>query len=168
MNDAPPPIAVAADIGKRRMNEKAPPEASPPSGYRHLLGYRVAAWSENYAEIVLDMGPQHFNGLKIMHGGVYASMLDAAQGHAVCFCPIPENTRNCVTITLTTSYISSARAGRVRAIGRCIGISGRVATTQAEMFDEQGTLLATAQASFLYMPGSEKLEGVPRTLSVAG
>lgn len=133
-----------------------------PSGFRILLGYRVVEWRENHAEILLDLESKHMNGLGIVHGGVYATLLDAAQGHAVTFCPVPENTRICVTISLTTSFLSPARSGTVRAIGRCIGIHDRVATAQGEMYDEAGTLLASAQASFRYMPGSERLEGVAR------
>jgi len=133
-----------------------------PSGFRQLLGYRIVVWREGHAELVMDLEAKHMNGLGIVHGGVYATLLDAAQGHAVTFCPVPEHTRICVTISLTTSFLSAAREGQVRAIGRLIGIHDRVATANAEMYHADGTLLAAAQASFRYMPGSERLEGVPR------
>ncbi|MFZ4806386.1 MAG: PaaI family thioesterase [Hyphomicrobiaceae bacterium] len=133
-----------------------------PSGFRQLLGYRIVVWRAGHAELVMDLEAKHMNGLGIVHGGVYATLLDAAQGHAVTFCPVPENTRTCVTISLTTSFLSAARDGQVRAIGRLIGIHDRVATAHAEMYGADGTLLAAAQASFRYMPGSERLEGVPR------
>jgi uncharacterized protein (TIGR00369 family) len=144
------------------MTDKPPFTQGKPSGFRLLLGYRVVEWRENFAAIEMDLEPKHMNGLGIVHGGVYATLLDAAQGHAVTFCPDPARTRICVTISLTTSFLSPAREGRVRAEGRCIGIHDRVATAQADMFDAAGTLLASAQASFRYMPGSEHLAGVPR------
>jgi uncharacterized protein (TIGR00369 family) len=150
------------------MHDKPTFTEGKPSGFRQLLGYRVSVWRENYAEIALDVADKHMNGLGILHGGVYATLLDAAQGHAVTYCPNTENTRICVTISLTTSFLSPARAGIVTAIGRCLGIHDRVATAQGEMFDESGTLLASAQASFRYMPGSERLEGVRRQVSAVG
>lgn len=149
------------------MDHKPPLDLDPampsiPSGFRALLGYRIAVWYENHAEIEMTVEPKHLNGLGIVHGGCYATLLDAAQGHAVTFCPVPENTRHCVTISLTTSFLTPVKSGLVRAVGRCLAIHDKIATAQAEMYDAAGNLLATSQASFRYATGSERLEGVKR------
>jgi uncharacterized protein (TIGR00369 family) len=144
------------------MHDKPPLIEGKPSGFRRLLGYRVDVWRENHAEIVLDADERHLNGLGILHGGVYATLLDASLGHAATFCPDPARTRICVTISLTTSFLAPTPPGVVRAVGRCLAIHDRIATAQGEMLDAAGQRVATAQASFRYMPGSEQLEGVPR------
>jgi uncharacterized protein (TIGR00369 family) len=102
------------------------------------------------------------NSLGIVHGGVYASMLDGAFGHAANWCSVPGNVRSAVTISITTTFLKSATAGRLIAIARLEHVEGRTATLSGEVVDEEGTVCAVGQASFLYLPGSEKLEGVPR------
>jgi uncharacterized protein (TIGR00369 family) len=132
------------------------------SGYRSLIGYRTKAWRESYGEVELVIGPQHLNSVGIVHGGVYMSLLDVALGHAVAYCTVPGNFRFSTTVTLTTSFLRGAKAGILTATGRIDGEQGRLATGTGEVRDEAGELCAVAQASFLYFPGSERLEGVPR------
>lgn len=132
------------------------------SGFRTLMGYTTRVWAENYGEVELVLGPQHMNSINIVHGGVYATLLDAAFGHAVSYCSVPGNARYSTTVSLTTTFLKSAKAGRLVACARVQGIAGRLATCTGEVRDEEGNLLASAQGSFLYFPGSEKPEGLPR------
>lgn len=132
------------------------------SGFRTLLGYRTRVWSENYGEVELELASQHMNSIGIVHGGVYATLLDAAIGHAVSFCAVPGNARYSTTVSLTTTFLKSVKSGTLVAAGRVMSIEGRLATCTAEVRDQTGALLATAQGSFLYFPGSERPEGIPR------
>jgi uncharacterized protein (TIGR00369 family) len=132
------------------------------SGFRELVGYRTKAWREGYGEVELMIGPQHLNSVGIVHGGVYMSMLDVALGHAVAYCTVPGNFRFSTTVSLTTSFLKGAKSGVLTAVGRIDGIQGRLATGTGEVRDEAGELCAVGQASFLYFPGSERPEGVPR------
>ena len=102
------------------------------------------------------------NSIGVVHGGVHASLLDVALGHAVSFCPVPERTRYSTTVSLTTSFLRGATAGILTAVGRIEGLTGRLVTASGEVRDHDGTVLATAQGSFLYFPGSELLDGVPK------
>ncbi len=132
------------------------------SGFRDLVGYRTKAWRDGYGEVELIIGPKHMNSVGIVHGGVYMSMLDVALGHAVSFCTVPGNFRFSTTVSLTTSFLKGAKSGVLTAVGRIDGIQGRLATGTGEVRDEAGDLCAVAQASFLYFPGSERPEGVPK------
>ncbi len=132
------------------------------SGYRDLLGYRTKAWREGYGEVELVIRPQHLNSVGIVHGGVCMSLLDVALGHAVAYCTVPGNFRFSTTVSLTTSFLRAAKAGVLTATGRIDGVQGRLATGTGEVRDGAGEVCAVAQASFLYFPGSERLEGVPR------
>lgn len=134
------------------------------SGFRSLVGYGTRAWSEGYAEIVLDAAAEHLNSLGIVHGGVYAAMLDAACGHAATYCPEPGHVRRAVTVSLAITYLAPARAGLLVATGRLESIDkNRVATVTARVAGADGTIHAIAQASFRYERGSERAEGVPRS-----
>jgi uncharacterized protein (TIGR00369 family) len=144
-------------------NESAPaaPQARR-SGYRMLLGYRTRLWQEGYAEVELPIAEQHMNSIGVVHGGVYASLLDVVMGTTVSYCGVPGRTRFSTTISLTTTFLKSATAGLLVATGRLEGVDGRVATASGQILDGEGALLATGQGSFLYFPGSERPEGVPK------
>jgi uncharacterized protein (TIGR00369 family) len=131
------------------------------SGFRTLVGYRNTVWACDRSEMELDVAERHMNSMGIVHGGVYAALLDAAMGHAVSWSPVEGNVRQAVTLSLTTRYLASVRAGKLRAIGRVEGGDGRFVTAVGEVRNEKNELCASAQASFLYLPGSENPEGVP-------
>lgn len=133
-----------------------------PSGFRTLVGYHTLDWSRDYGAIELRLTPEHGNSLGIPHGGVYMTIIDAAMGHAATWCEVPGNVRICVTVSLSTSFIATARGKVIRAVGRLVGIEERMATIEAEVRDEDGTLLATGLGCFRYMPGSESYAGVPK------
>ena len=132
------------------------------SGFRMLIGYRTKVWREGYGEVELPLGPQHLNSLGVVHGGIFAALLDVALGHAVSFSPVPGNTRYSTTVSLSTTFLKSATSGTLTASGRLEGLIGRMVTATGEVRDEGGALLAVAQGSFLYFPGSEQPGGVPK------
>jgi uncharacterized protein (TIGR00369 family) len=139
-----------------------PTPSGKPSGFRTLVGYRAAIWRENYAEIELALGDQHLNSLRIVHGGVYVAMLDAACGHAATWCSVPGHVRSCVTLSLTTNFLAPATSGVIKAIGRLEGVDQLIATASGEVVDAAGQVLAVGQGAFRYLRGSERAEGVPR------
>jgi uncharacterized protein (TIGR00369 family) len=81
------------------------------SGFRMLIGYRTKVWREGYGEVELPLGPQHLNSLGVVHGGIFAALLDVALGHAVSFSPVAGNTRYSTTVSLATSFLESASTG---------------------------------------------------------
>ena len=147
------PEAMAAMIAQR-----------PVHGFRRMLGYKTTVWREGHSEVVLTIDERHDNSHGIVHGGVYAAMLDAAFGGAVAFCGVPGRTRLAVTITLQTTFIAPARRGVLTAFGDVIGVEGRVAACVGEVHLDDGTLCATGQASFMYLHGSEQPNGVPQSM----
>ncbi len=156
-------------------SEKAPDATSaannfgrPIHGFRRTVGYQSKVWAERYAEVELAIDGRHDNSHGMVHGGIYAALLDAAFGHAVAFCGTPGRTRLAVTITLQITYLAPAKSGMLTAKGRVLGVEGRVATCAGEVWLDDGTLCATGQASFMYKPGSEAPDGVPMAVRKMG
>ncbi len=145
------------------VSEMSPPKVGKPSGFRSLVGYHALEWRQDYAEIELELGPQHTNSLGIVHGGVLMTILDAAMGHATTWTSVKGNVRACVTLSLTTSFLESPRTGRIKAIARLVSNENRVAVAEGEIRSAEGHLMCIAQGSFRYFPGSEKPEGVPKS-----
>jgi len=149
--------------GKMPDNRPEPDLYKPePGGFRKHVGYRTTVWRENYAEIILDLEAFHGNTVGALHGGVYMTLMDAAMGQAATWCPVEGNVRRCVTISLTTSFLTAARGPRITAVTRLEGNTDRVAVCRGEIIDADGTICITGQGSFRYLRGCEKLEGIPK------
>ena len=80
------------------------------------------------------------------------------------FCPVPGNTRYSTTVSLTTTFLKGAKGGRAdghRAASTAW--TGRLATGLGRGARRRPASCApSAQASFLYFPGSEQPDGVPK------
>lgn len=141
--------------------EKELAELKRRSGMRSLIGYKTVEWREGYGEILLRLEPKHMNIRMIPHGGLYMLVIDSAMGHAATYCTVPGNRRSCVTTSLQTNFLAPAQGGWLRACATLVDVEGQIATCRAEIIDAEGTLCNVAQGSFMYMPGSEKPEGMP-------
>ena len=148
-------------MGEHLDFEKELAETKRRSGFRSLIGYKTIEWREGYGEILLRLEPKHMNTRLIPHGGLYMSVMDSAMGHAATYCPVPGHSRSCVTTSLQTNFLAPARGGSLRACATLVDVEGQIATCRAEIIDGEDRLCNLAQGSFLYMPGSERLEGVP-------
>jgi uncharacterized protein (TIGR00369 family) len=82
--------------------------------------------------------------------GGLAAMLDAATGNAVLAMLPPEQTA--VHTRLDTSFLKPARPGPLFAVARVRERDARSAKVDAELRDEVGTVLATAQAELRILP----------------
>lgn len=134
------------------------------SGFRKLIGYRMTRWSEGFAEVQLDAGPQHTNVKGTVHGGVLMTLLDGACGRAVAWCAVPGNIRNAVTVNLSVTFIKAPRlvdgeSCRLTASARVTG-GKRIVAVAGEVGDAEGTVVAQAQGNFQYLRGHERREGL--------
>lgn len=140
-----------------------PISAERPSGFQQLTGYRLTRWSDGYAEMEIDTGPQHTNRNGLIHGGVIMTMLDVVAGHAVTYCAVPGRHRRTTTVALNTTFLAPASAGGTLTGKASLRGGGRKTVgVSAELYDQDGTLVAIAQGSYRYLGGSEDPEGIPR------
>src|SRR5260221_9980422 len=83
-----------------------------PERFADLVGYRLAQWRDDHAEIVLALGPQHVNRTGRLHGGVLATLIDAACGYAGTFA-VGGRPRDALTLALTTQFLAPAHAASI-------------------------------------------------------
>ncbi|WP_282607325.1 PaaI family thioesterase [Pelagibius sp. Alg239-R121] len=131
-------------------------------GFADLVDYQLHVWREDYAEVVLDVRPQHLNRSGVLHGGAVSTLIDTACGYAGCYCTVEGNFRRALTLSLETQFIGAITEGkRVTVIGRKTGGGRSIFFSTAEVRDQNGTLLAQGTGTFKYRRGSENPEGVP-------
>lgn len=129
------------------------------SGFFKLLDFQLMDWDEDKAVLELEIGPQHLNRAKVLHGGVVASMIDLAGGFAGCYCAVPGRIRKAVTLSMTTSFTGQATSGVVRAVGRRRAGGRSIFFATVEITDAFGAMIALGEGTYRYRRGSETPDG---------
>ena len=130
-------------------------------GFNSEIGFTITEWSDGDSELQLELRPQLLNRSDILHGGVTVTLLDVACGLAGCYCNVEGNVRRAVTLSLNTQFMATTNKGLLTARARRRSGGFKIFFADAELLDEDGNLLATAQGTYRYTKGSETLEGKP-------
>ncbi len=86
-----------------------------------------------------------------LHGGVLATVIDAACGFAGCYEAPPGRGRRAMTLSLNTQYIGPVPLGtRLTASARRTGGGHRIFFSTCEVRDRDGRLVATGSATYRY------------------
>jgi len=112
------------------------------------LGIRLASVGPGRCVFELDVEPRHLNRQGSLQGGVTATLLDAACGYAGLHDDERGTLGHAVTVMLTISYISKVNDGRLRATGSVTKSGRSLYFASAELVNESGELIATAQGTF--------------------
>ena len=132
-----------------------------PSGYQTLIGYQVVEWRDGYAEMTLPVKHELTNRAGDLHGGVLATLVDSVGGFAGCFCNVEGRVRRCLTLTMTTSFVGPVKSKTIRAIGETQGGGRRIFFSRVRILNEDGSLIATGEATYRYRGASGNPEGEP-------
>ena len=111
-------------------------------------------WGTSLLEI--NLGPQHLQTHGSVHGGVFATLLDATGFWAV-YSQAPAN-RGMSTIELSINYHASAMSGKLFGTGECIKIGKTLGVGQALIKNETGLLLASGKITVMLLKDAGPLE----------
>lgn len=120
----------------------------PDNPFLDLLGARLAHWEAGQCEWVLDIAPHHKNTQGSLQGGVIATLMDVACGYSGFFEHADDPHIRTATISLTIHYMAKATHGRLHARGRRTGGGRQVFFAEAQLFNDQGSVIAMASGSF--------------------
>ena len=146
-------MALNDDDLKARMNRFVPPTAA-------ILGQEILEIDSAAGRVKMKFQPIDAcrNPMGNVQGGIVVAMLDDAAAFAAI---IKSGKRIGIpTIELKTSFFAPAKAGMpLYAEGRCLKLGKRIAFMEADLFDEEGTLLArlTTSAIPIELDGPSKL-----------
>ena len=128
--------------------------------YFSLLSMEIKdlQWGISLLEVQLE--EKHLQPFGKVHGGVMASVIDAAAFWAVF--PQVEKGKGLTTVEMKINYLAPAQKGKLLAQGRCIKIGRSLALGEAQVKDAKGILVAHGTATMmvvpdLQIPGYEKL-----------
>ncbi len=126
-------------------------------GLNDLLGFELVEWRSGYAVLDVELDERHKNRQGGLHGGITASMIDAATGYCGIYEPDSSKRRGNVTVSLNINYISRPKGARLRATAELIRAGRRLYFAAARVTDDQDTLIATAEAVYAYIEQQPKI-----------
>lgn len=115
--------------------------------FARLLGIELDEIDAGVATLGLEIKPELKQNHGVVHGGAIASLIDSATAFAIISLLPPDE--HATTVDLTISYLRPLTEGRVRAVARVIRSGKRLIVVSAEVFNEQGTLAATALSTYI-------------------
>lgn len=117
------------------------------------LGLRVARVDRaaQTVEVALDLRPEHIgNSVRRMpHGGLLATLVDAASGAAAALTLEDLAAAPTVaTVDMRVDFLKPARGAHLRAVGTVMRSGRTVVVVRTDVFDEGGALVVLGTATF--------------------
>ncbi len=111
------------------------------SGYDSTMGLRFVSATPDEFVAELEIGAQHLQPYGLVHGGVYAGMIETLCSTAAALNVFAEG-KNAVGLDNTTSFLRAVREGRLRCIATPLFKGRRSHVWQARVVDDQERLVA--------------------------
>jgi uncharacterized protein (TIGR00369 family) len=125
---------------------------APGAPIAELLGFEPVEAEEGRVVFACEPGPQHYNPLGTVHGGLPATLLDSAMGCAV-HSTLPAGA-GYTTLELKVNFTRpiTTDTGRILCEGTVVHRGGRTATAEGRVFaEETGKLLAHGTTTCLLL-----------------
>ena len=116
-------------------------------GFAGRVGVVAEDGEEGRARLQLEAGEEHLNPAGTVHGGVLATLVDAAMGTAVGQAGEEEETA--VTVSLTVTYLKPGKPGRIVAQSELRKKGACLSVVEADVVQEEtGDTIAHAVGTF--------------------
>ena len=122
-----------------------------------VLDFRIVEIEKGHAVFELYPAEYHYNPIGVVHGGFAATVLDSAMACAVH--STLEAGTGYATIEFKVNLVRpvTADVGRLRAVGEIVHAGSRIATAQARLIDDAGSVYAHATETCLIVEHAQRL-----------
>ena len=120
--------------------------------YFELLSMSIIDVGIGFSVLETDLAEKHLQPFGFVHGGVFASIIDAATFWAV-FYGIKEQNDGVTTADLKLNYLAPATSGKLIAKGRQIKLGKTLGYAEAEVSDDSGRIVAHGTSTVILLPG---------------
>ena len=127
--------------------------------YFRLLSMEIKALEWGKSRLEIQVGNKHLQPFGMAHGGVYASLIDAAAFWAV-YTQLDEGSE-ITTVELKVNYLAPASEGHFIAKGTSIKVGERICLGETLIENERGRLLAHGTSTMM-ITDSVRMQGKSR------
>jgi len=127
--------------------------------YFDLLSMKIQEVGARFSVLEIDLAQKHLQPFGFVHGGVFASIIDAAAFWAIYY-EIEDQNVGVTTVDLKLNYLAPAVSGKLIAKGRQIKLGKTLGYAEAEVTDVNGRILAHGTSTVILLPG-QGLEADP-------
>ena len=120
--------------------------------YFELLSMKLTDVGIGYSSLEIELAQKHLQPLGIVHGGVFASIIDAAAFWSIYF-EIEDQDAGITTVDLKLNYLAPAVSGKLLARGRQIKTGRTLGYAEAQVEDRDGKVLAHGTSTVIILPG---------------
>jgi len=120
--------------------------------YFELLSMKLQDVGFGYSVLEVDLAQKHLQPFGMVHGGVFASIIDAAAFWSVYFA-VEDLSAGLTTVDLKLNFLAPAASGKLIARGRQIKIGNTLGYAEAEVTDEKGNILSHGTSTVIILPG---------------
>ena len=121
----------------------------------HFCGIEPVSSEPGRTRLRVKLEPHHMNQLGIAHGGITMTLLDVALGTAA---RSSNGEAAVMTLDMQTQFVSPGR-GTLTGEGRIVKSGRSLVFVEADVHDEEGTLVAKASGIFKAARSREAFEG---------
>jgi 1,4-dihydroxy-2-naphthoyl-CoA hydrolase len=146
MSDETQPIDFAAACNASR------------GGWNEAMGVRFVRVTLDEVVVELEIGPQHLQPQGIVHGGVYAGVIESIASVGAAMNAMSRG-QTVVGLENHTSFLRAVREGTVRGTARPLTRGRRTQVWEATIADAAGRTLATGRVRLLALEGGSTLAG---------
>lgn len=120
--------------------------------YFELLSMKILDVGLGFSVLAIDLAEKHLQPFGFVHGGVFASIIDAAAFWAIYY-EIEDQNAGVTTVDLKLNYLAPASTGKLIARGRQIKLGKTLGYAEARVTDAAGRLLAHGTSTLIILPG---------------
>jgi uncharacterized protein (TIGR00369 family) len=120
--------------------------------YFDLLSMKLVDVGIGYSSLEIELAHKHLQPFGVVHGGVFASIIDAAAFWSVYY-GIEDPDVGITTVDLKLNYLAPAVSGKLIASGRQIKVGRTLCYAEASVADRQGKVLAHGTSTLIILPG---------------
>ena len=120
--------------------------------YFELLSIKLMDVGVGYSSLEIDLANKHLQPYGLVHGGVFASIIDAAAFWSIYF-GIEDPGAGLTTVDLKLNYLEPVVSGKLFARGRQIKIGRTLGYAEAQVVDQNKKVLAHGTSTVMILPG---------------
>ena len=120
--------------------------------YFELLSMKLLDMGIGYSVLEIDLTQKHLQPFKMVHGGVFSSIIDAAAFWAV-YPGIEDPAAGMTTVDLKLNYLAPAASGKLIARGRQIKVGRTLGYAEAKVVNQDEKILAHGTSTVIILPG---------------